>query len=116
MRRYAVPRRGYNARMPDPGRRERAAVARWRPAQRWYHPAIARIVVGTSRFVMTRMNRLEVQGRERFDAALQREGRGLLTVSNHVSLFDDPLLISNRVQRQAPVGRVCHVLCAVHRQ
>ena len=78
--------------------REHAAVARWRPAQRWYHPAIAGVVVGTSRFIMTRMNKLEVQGRERLDLALAREGRGLLTTSNHVSLFDDPMLTSNFVR------------------
>lgn len=79
--------------------RELAAVARWRPRQRWYHPAIARVVVGASRFIMTRMNKLEVEGRERLDAALEREeGRGLLTTCNHVSLFDDPMLISNFVR------------------
>ncbi len=99
MGRYAAPCREYNARMSDTDRREQAAVARWRPGQRWYHPAIARIVVATSRFVMTRMNKFEVHGRERLDAALlQREGRGLLTVSNHVSLFDDPLLVANLVK------------------
>jgi monolysocardiolipin acyltransferase len=79
--------------------REQAAVARWRPAQRWYHPAVAWVVVGASRFIMTRMNKLEVEGRERLDAAMDREpGRGLLTTSNHVSLFDDPMLISNFVR------------------
>jgi monolysocardiolipin acyltransferase len=78
--------------------REQAAVARWRPRQRWYHPAIARVVVGTSRFIMQRMNKIEVERRERLDAAMEREGRGLLTTSNHVSLFDDPMLIANFVR------------------
>lgn len=85
-------------RMKSTAEREQAAVARWRPRQRWYHPAIARVVVGTSRFIMTRMNKLEVEGRERLDAAMAREGRGLLTTSNHVSLFDDPMLVSNFVR------------------
>ncbi len=41
------------------------------------------------------MNRLEVEGRDRLEAVQSRGGRGLLTFSNHVSIFDDPLLTSN---------------------
>ncbi len=61
-------------------------------------------MVAVSRGVMRGMNSLRFEGRERWDAlfggrgggAWTREGgRGLLSVSNHVSLFDDPLLISN---------------------
>lgn len=77
---------------------EQRALARWRPGLRWYHPAMARVVIATSRFVMRRMNRLEIEGVERFESARARAaelGRGLLTYSNHVSLFDDPLLVSN---------------------
>ena len=83
---------------------ESRAVARWRPRQRWYHPAIARTVITTSRFVMRRMNKLDVEGIENFEAVQERGGRGLLTFSNHVSLFDDPLLISNFVR--GPYSRV----------
>jgi monolysocardiolipin acyltransferase len=83
---------------------EARAVARWRPRQRWYHPAIARTVIATSRFVMRRMNKLDVEGIEHFEAVQERGGRGLLTFSNHVSLFDDPLLISNFVR--GPYSRV----------
>jgi monolysocardiolipin acyltransferase len=75
--------------------RERRALDRWRPGERWYHPAMAAVVIRVSRFVMTRMNRLEIEGVERFDELMHREGRGLLTFSNHVSLFDDPLLVCN---------------------
>jgi 1-acyl-sn-glycerol-3-phosphate acyltransferase len=74
---------------------EARAVARWRSDRRWYHPLLAALVVRASRFVMRRMNTLTIEGRERFDALVEREGRGLLTFSNHVSLFDDPLLTSN---------------------
>src|SRR5438094_3347608 len=74
---------------------ERCAVERWRPAPRWYHPAIGRVVITTSLFVTRVMNRLDVEGRENLDAVQSRDGRGLLTFSNHVSLFDDPLLTSN---------------------
>jgi monolysocardiolipin acyltransferase len=60
---------------------------------------MARLVIAVSRFVMTGMNRLQVHGRERLDdVAPERKGRGLLTVSNHVSLFDDPLLLANFVR------------------
>ena len=75
--------------------RESRAVARWNPARRWYHPWLAAIVAGASRFIMRRMNTLTIEGRERFDALAERHGRGLLTFSNHVSLFDDPLLTAN---------------------
>jgi monolysocardiolipin acyltransferase len=78
-------------------RRERAALERWKPGVRWYHPLLASIVIGTSRFVMTRLNRLEVDGIERFRSVQDRGGRGLLTYSNHVSLFDDPLIVANLV-------------------
>ena len=75
--------------------RESRAVARWNPARRWYHPWLAAIVAGVSRFIMRRMNTLTMEGRERFEALADRNGRGLLTFSNHVSLFDDPLLTAN---------------------
>ena len=75
--------------------REARAVARWRPARNWYHPLLAAIVVKGSQFIMRRMNTLTIEGRERFDALAERHGRGLLTFSNHVSLFDDPLLPAN---------------------
>lgn len=44
---------------------------------------------------MCRLNSLEIDGAERFESQLGRGDRGLLTFSNHVSLFDDPLLVSN---------------------
>jgi len=75
--------------------REARAVARWRPARNWYHPLLAAIVVKGSQFIMRRMNTLTIEGRERFDALAERRGRGLLTFSNHVSMFDDPLLTAN---------------------
>lgn len=77
--------------------REARALARWRPGQRWYHPAMARLVITTSRFITHRMNRLDIMGRERLDGVRERGGRGLLTISNHVSLFDDPILVSSLV-------------------
>lgn len=42
------------------------------------------------------VTRFEVEGREHLEAALarrDREGRGLITISNHQSLFDDPLVL-----------------------
>src|SRR3990172_10270476 len=76
-------------------RRERETVARWRPGSRWYYPLLARLVIGTSKFVMTSMNTLEIEGMERFEQLRHDRRRGLLTYSNHVSLFDDPILVSN---------------------
>jgi monolysocardiolipin acyltransferase len=56
---------------------------------------MAALVIGASRFVMNRMNSLTIEGLERFQALKERGDRGLLTFSNHVSLFDDPLLLCN---------------------
>ncbi len=75
--------------------RERQAVARWRPARRWYHPLLAALVIETSRFITNKLNTLTIEGLEGFEAARERGGRGLLTFSNHASLFDDPLLPAN---------------------
>ena len=79
----------------DEGRREERALRRWKPGVRWHHPAMAFAVIRLSRFIMGRMNRLEIEGGERFDELRDRGGRGLLTFSNHVSMFDDPLLPCN---------------------
>lgn len=75
--------------------REERAVRRWKPGTRWHHPAMAYVVIRLSRLIVGRMNRLEVEGGERFDGLRERGGRGLLTFSNHVSMFDDPLLPCN---------------------
>jgi monolysocardiolipin acyltransferase len=80
--------------------RAQAAVARFHPRNTVFTRALTRLVVATSRWVMTRRNRLEVTGLERFEsvrARTARAGRGLLTFSNHVSLLDDPLLVANFV-------------------
>lgn len=74
---------------------EERAVARWHPGKRWYYPLIARTVITGSRFITRVMNRLDIEGREHLDSLRERAGRGLLTISNHVSLYDDPLLTSN---------------------
>jgi monolysocardiolipin acyltransferase len=78
-----------------PADREKAALARWKPGRRLYHPLMAFLVIRLSRFVMGTMNTLSIDGLERFDSLRERGGRGLLTFSNHVSIFDDPLLVSN---------------------
>lgn len=71
-----------------------AAIARFRPSD----GLAARLVIGstvvTSRWIMTRRNRTTIEGLETFLAAKRRGGRGLLTFANHVSLLDDPLLVS----------------------
>ena len=58
---------------------------------------MAKVVIATSRIVTRRLNRLRIEGAGIFEQASQRGDRGLLTISNHVSLFDDPLLIANLV-------------------
>ncbi len=50
-------------------------------------------------FVLTNlMTRYEIDGSENLEAALRRSdeqpGTGIISVSNHLSLFDDPLLFA----------------------
>ncbi len=75
--------------------REQAALARWKPGRRWYHPLMSVLVVRLSKFIMNSLNTMTIEGADRFEALAERGGRGLLTFSNHVSLFDDPLIVSN---------------------
>ncbi|MEM7357158.1 MAG: lysophospholipid acyltransferase family protein [Acidobacteriota bacterium] len=86
--------------------RERRAVARWRPRSTWINRRLAWLVITGSQWVMTRRNRLEVDGKERLDALQERGDRGLLTYSNHVSRLDDPLLISNLGLADLPYDRM----------
>ena len=71
------------------------AIRHWSPEKRWYMPGVCRVVAGMSRFIMQSMNTLEFRNRARWENAFAQDGRGILSFSNHVSLFDDPLLISN---------------------
>jgi len=75
----------------------RAAVARFDPRPTALRRLAARAVAGLSRGLMRWGNQVEVEGAGRLVAAREearRLGRGLLTLSNHVSLFDDPWLTS----------------------
>ena len=67
----------------------------WNPKARPYQKVLCAAVVGYSRFVMTKLNRLEFIERQNWEYAFQNSNRGILSFSNHVSLFDDPLLVSN---------------------
>jgi len=80
--------------------RERRAVERWRPARRWYHPLLAALVIRASAFITSTTNTLVIENRDQLDEAMRREARGLITYANHVSMFDDPLLISNLAPRE----------------
>ena len=76
---------------------EERALGRWRsPGDNLYNRTLAFGVIATSRFVMRVMNRLRIEGEDVFDRVeCTRGARGLLSFSNHVSIFDDPLLIAN---------------------
>jgi|GEM_PF-1181773 len=86
-----------------PAHQGRPELRHWRPDPQWYHPAICSLVVRSSQLLMRGLNQLTFEGRGRWDALFgpdqssweRQGGRGLLSFSNHVSLFDDPLLISN---------------------
>ena len=70
-------------------------LARWNPESKWYKPWICSIVKGVSMGVMRGLNRLTFIDRHHWETAFAQQERGVLTFSNHVSLFDDPLLIAN---------------------
>jgi monolysocardiolipin acyltransferase len=75
----------------------------WRPDKKWYHPLLCRSVVELSKLVLGKFNTLSFEKKEYWEELFvgnnkswsRSDGRGLLSFSNHVSLFDDPLLISN---------------------
>jgi monolysocardiolipin acyltransferase len=71
------------------------ALKHWDPNDRWYKPAVSAFVVLASRFTMRALNKVVFEGKEHWDEAFADSSRGVLSFSNHVSLFDDPLLISN---------------------
>ncbi|MFT4624748.1 MAG: monolysocardiolipin acyltransferase [Myxococcota bacterium] len=61
-----------------------------------FRRAATLVVTGTSRLLMQGLNRVKLVDPHHLHAArrLQRPGHGLLTASNHVGLFDDPLLLA----------------------
>ncbi len=69
----------------------RAAVLRFSPGPKPWRTAWAFLLHKVSLLVMRGMNSVVVINRETFDS-VHNKGRGLLTFSNHVSLFDDPFL------------------------
>ncbi len=75
---------------------EEKALACWKPpADTLFNRSLTLLVVAVSRFIMRRMNSLSIEGGDTFQSLLLKRDRGLLTFSNHVSLFDDPLLVCN---------------------
>lgn len=71
----------------------RAALARWRPNRSIRRRMLAPVVVAICKLLIEHLNHLETLDLERFERA-RSQGRGLLTFSNHVSLFDDPWLVA----------------------
>ncbi|MEM7588104.1 MAG: hypothetical protein AAF560_32250, partial [Acidobacteriota bacterium] len=85
---------------------ERDAIGRWRVGETRINRFLAWLVISWSQRVMTRHNRLTVEGLERLEALFERGDRGLLTYSNHVSRIDDPLLVSNFGLADLPYDRM----------
>jgi monolysocardiolipin acyltransferase len=71
------------------GRDVRKALARFKPRPTWGKLMYSRFIGLVSRLIMERANTTVFTRGERLQQALDR-GRGLLTFSNHVSLYDDP--------------------------
>lgn len=76
-------------------RRQRRAIARWRTGSSVTYKLLSHGIVRLCVVVMTGLNRLEIDGLDRFLALRRRGDRGLLTYSNHVTLLDDPLVLAN---------------------
>ena len=85
---------------------ERAAITRWSPGNTRVNRFLAWLVMRLSQWVMQRRNRMSIDGLERLRALHDRDERGLLTFSNHVSRLDDPLLISNCGLDELPYDRM----------
>ncbi|TNE87005.1 MAG: 1-acyl-sn-glycerol-3-phosphate acyltransferase [Deltaproteobacteria bacterium] len=71
--------------------RSQAAVDRFDPRPTPIRRGLAWMVAASSQALMRGANRVTLVDAERLDEA-RATGRGLLTLSNHVSLFDDPWL------------------------
>lgn len=69
----------------------RRAVARHDATRTLFNRCYARFIEAICHLIMGVGNRVEVEGIETLEGA-RAEPRGLLTFSNHVSLFDDPWL------------------------
>lgn len=67
----------------------------WTTEPHWYKTVLCNLVVNASRVVMQRMNRVSFVNPGEWNALTQSRNKGLLSFSNHVSYFDDPLLVSN---------------------
>lgn len=72
---------------------EAAAVDRWSPEPTLVRRLGTPLVVWTCRFLIERLNQLEMFNVEAFREA-HASNRPLLTFSNHTSLFDDPWLVA----------------------
>ena len=77
--------------MVKPGPQERQILERFNPEPNAVSRGVASLVAFLSRLLMRRGNQLEVLQAEHLNWALSQD-RGLLSFSNHVSLFDDPWL------------------------
>ncbi|MGH2668579.1 MAG: lysophospholipid acyltransferase family protein [bacterium] len=76
--------------------REERALRRWTPpGDTRFNRFLTNSVVSLSRGIMRGLNSLSVENAGAYSALIERRERGLLTFSNHVSLFDDPLLLAN---------------------
>ena len=67
----------------------------WTTHDHWYKRMLCGLVVKSSKFIMQTMNTVEFENSDEWNELTQQRDRGLLSFSNHVSYFDDPLLISN---------------------
>lgn len=85
---------------------EAAAVGRFRPEPTLRRRLGAPIFIGLCRVLIEGLNHLDMEGREHFDAA-RATGRPLLTLSNHVSLFDDPWLVASFMGHNWKQARWC---------
>ena len=76
---------------------ERAPGAK--PSSPWMERAVVGVLGGLSRLFMQVFSSTKVSGRERLVAAVEErdEGVGLVTVSNHVSIYDDPFTVAAAV-------------------
>lgn len=79
----------------DPRSRTVKELRHWTTHPHWYKTILCNLVVNTSRVVMRGMNRVDFVNPEEWNQLTKERDRGLLSFSNHVSYFDDPLLISN---------------------
>ena len=67
----------------------------WNTDSHWYDRVVCAFVINLSKFVMKALNSVILENSEEWAELSYANDKKLLTYSNHISIFDDPLVTAN---------------------